>query len=131
MRVALRLSLMRHTHRAQLHAWLCVSVTDSAMDTTDAHTLSLGVMEVSQTHTFTFVQTRIQPYAHMLSLLNLQPFVETWTHNFHTVNVVLGYCEQGDLGTIMSKRKVRKKAREALLLCNSAIETCKWWQSCK
>jgi len=43
----------------------------------------------------------------------MQPFIQTWTYNYHTVNVVLGYCEQGDLGTIMMKRKVRDCYYEA------------------
>ena len=38
--------------------------------------------------------------------LPLQPFIESWTYNTHTVNVVLGYCEQGDLAGVLLKRKV-------------------------
>eukprot|EP00967_Tisochrysis_lutea_P093768 scaffold135944_cov17-Tisochrysis_lutea.AAC.1 len=45
----------------------------------------------------------------LLANAALQPFVESWTYNSHTVNVVLGYCEQGDLGTIMLKRKISRR----------------------
>lgn len=41
-----------------------------------------------------------------------QPFVECWTHNHHTVNVVLGYCQMGDLANLMQKRKVRGEHEE-------------------
>lgn len=33
------------------------------------------------------------------------PHVESWVTQGHTVNVVLGYCERGDLGTLLEKRK--------------------------
>jgi NIMA (never in mitosis gene a)-related kinase len=43
----------------------------------------------------------------MLQHPYIVPHVESWVTQGHTVNVVLGYCERGDLGTLLEKRKVR------------------------
>lgn len=38
------------------------------------------------------------------------PYKEHWTHHGHTINVVYGYCEKGDLTTAVAKQKVRTAA---------------------
>jgi hypothetical protein len=40
------------------------------------------------------------------------PHVESWVTQGHTVNVVLGYCERGDLGTLLEKRKASRLATQ-------------------
>lgn len=35
------------------------------------------------------------------------PHIASWVHHGHTVNIVYGYCEQGDLASLMAKQRVR------------------------
>eukprot|EP00198_Chlamydomonas_reinhardtii_P002885 XP_001692221.1 predicted protein [Chlamydomonas reinhardtii] len=35
----------------------------------------------------------------------IMPYKEHWTHHGHTINVVYGYCEKGDLTTAVTKQK--------------------------
>ena len=42
------------------------------------------------------------------------PYIESWIHHGHTVNIVYGYCEKGDLGTHISKQKAKPLDEELL-----------------
>ena len=34
------------------------------------------------------------------------PYKEHWVHHGHTINIVYGYCEKGDLGSAIAKQRV-------------------------
>ena len=36
------------------------------------------------------------------------PHIQSWVHHGHTVNIVYGYCSQGDLGTLLARQRVRR-----------------------
>lgn len=38
----------------------------------------------------------------------VMPYKEHWLHHGHTLHVVYGYCEKGDLGTAITKQRVRQ-----------------------
>ena len=39
------------------------------------------------------------------------PHIQSWVHHGHTVNIVYGYCSQGDLGTLLARQRVRSARR--------------------
>ncbi|KXZ50463.1 hypothetical protein GPECTOR_16g637 [Gonium pectorale] len=46
----------------------------------------------------------------------IMPYKEHWTHHGHTINVVYGYCEKGDLTTAISKQKGKLFSEDTLRL---------------
>lgn len=40
------------------------------------------------------------------------PHLDSWVSQGHTVNIIYGYCEKGDLGTLLHKQKVRSRGQE-------------------
>jgi len=53
----------------------------------------------------------------LVSLLKspyIVPYVESWLHHGHTVNIVYGYCEQGDLATTTHKLKGKHHEEQQL-----------------
>ncbi|EFJ39884.1 hypothetical protein VOLCADRAFT_70287 [Volvox carteri f. nagariensis] len=46
----------------------------------------------------------------------IMPYKEHWTHHGHTINVVYGYCEKGDLTSAITKQKGKYFTEETLRL---------------
>lgn len=46
------------------------------------------------------------------------PHIESWVDRGHTINIIYGYCQNGDLASLLTKAKAKKPFPEdQLKLC--------------